>query len=184
MGQETESGPYRNVWSLSRKVAIAVHSHLDSILKTKANLKLHDFYILRSLREAELSPAPFTFNMKDLAAVTRQKPPTLSYQIDRLEREKLVKRIPLAGDARFKGLALTDTGRELCDKASAIYKQEVHETILGELRPDSIKVITQILEQVEENIKKRAVETQIPRSRNDVPEASARIEGSIIHLWG
>jgi DNA-binding MarR family transcriptional regulator len=72
-----------------------------------------DFEVLAALRR---SGAPYALPQHDIMHVSRRSSGTVSFRIDRLEAEGLVRRTPDEGDARSVIVHLSDKGRRLVDR--------------------------------------------------------------------
>ena len=91
------------------QAAYGLHARVERDLhETVAELDLTD-----ALADAlwQLDPALGPLSRRELAERLRCDPSNVTFLVDRLERKRLVTRMPAANDRRVRALSLTPTGR-------------------------------------------------------------------------
>ena len=78
---------------------------------------------LPQMHTLEILGVSAPLRMKELAHKMGVTTGTLTVQVDRLEREGMVRRIPHSEDRRSILVALTDTGRELFEEHHGLHEQ-------------------------------------------------------------
>jgi len=76
--------------------------------------------------------------------------PNISYLLDSLEEEGLVLRTPAVNDKRFTEVALTEGGRELCERLVPTAVQFSTDLLAG-FSEDEKQIVNTLLERIQEN---------------------------------
>jgi DNA-binding MarR family transcriptional regulator len=79
--------------------------------------------------------------------------PNVSYLLDSLEEEGLVRRIPAKNDRRFTEVTLTESGRELCEKLVPAAVQFSSDLLAG-FSDDEKQTVNRLLEKIQANAEK------------------------------
>lgn len=92
---------------------------------------------------------------RDLEGFFKLRRSTVSSLLNTLERKDILRRVPVAHDARLKKLVLTQKGWEIGTKVQQQFLQLNHLLIQG-LSPEEQQLFSQILEKVEHNLNTKA----------------------------
>ncbi len=97
------------------RIALLAHAFQIELKRffEENGLSKADFEVLAALRRCG---APYALPQHDIMHVSRRSSGTVSFRIDRLEAEGLVRRTPDRGDARSVIVQLSDKGKRLVDR--------------------------------------------------------------------
>lgn len=115
---------------------------LDERLTADAGLINFEYGILSVLTRAP----DRTLRMGDLAAALGSPAPRLSKAVSRLENRGLVERVACPGDGRAINVHLTREGRQVWGTASRPHIALARDTILGDLTPEQLTALADLLE--------------------------------------
>lgn len=154
MGISTESAQFTaeqaELWATYSETLASLNLHLDRCLKEEVKLKLTDYKILEALVDssqklglgADNPPLdPAVVRMRDLAQITAVSPSRLTYQVNSLCQQGLVRKIPIPADRRGKGVAITNQGWKVYKKAQPVYLREVHHLALAHFKPETERAL-------------------------------------------
>lgn len=152
------------LWRNLTETLATLNLHLDRCLKKEAKIKLSDYKILATLMEANsVSPTAGTLiRMRDLARTTSVSASRLTYQIEALERQGWVSKMPVLQDRRGKGIVITPLGQQVYRQAAPIYTREVQRTVFSALDPSIALAVSLFSRTVRNNITSQS-KTQDPQ---------------------
>ncbi|MCA0927636.1 MarR family winged helix-turn-helix transcriptional regulator [Ruegeria profundi] len=108
----------RELWERLIHQIAEIESELAAALQSGHGLGLSEY---RALRALSMSPTS-ELRLQELASQLRLNQSSVSRMVERLERRQLVARDPCPDDKRGIYAVLTDTGREVFNRASADYE--------------------------------------------------------------
>lgn len=143
-----------NLWKTFTETLATLNLHLDRCLKKEAKIKLADYKILSTLMDANsVSPTTGTLiRMRDLARITSVSASRLTYQIEALERQGWVAKVPVLHDRRGKGIVITPLGQQAYRQAALIYAREVQRTVFSALDPSIAVAVSLFSRAIRNNI--------------------------------
>ncbi len=123
------------IWTSLYKFFLAEHErHLESI--TELGVSPGDLKALLRLTPDHAEP------MRALAQTWRCDASTVTWIVDRLEKQGLVERRPHESDRRVKVVVLSESGRKLRSRMHALFYEPPE--ILSELSPDDLATLHRI----------------------------------------
>jgi DNA-binding MarR family transcriptional regulator len=90
-------------------------------------------------------------SQQDLCNATYRDKPGITRLVDKLEKQKLVKRMPSPTDRRINKVFLTDNGRVLESLTMQVAEQTMHEALEG-VDPEQIEIARVMLQKVYDNL--------------------------------
>jgi DNA-binding MarR family transcriptional regulator len=127
-----------------------IHQTLDSILQCQE--KVISSYGLTAKQHAVLSAIQYIdgpVTIKDLATCFDRDSSSITFIIDRVEKDELVTRVRDLKDRRSLRLTLTQKGKKMLRKtAKAAY--EVSENIMTVLSPQELSTLISLMEKIQE----------------------------------
>ena len=117
---------------------------LDAQLTADAGLINFEYAILTFLARA----GDQTLRMGDLALAVSSPAPRLSKAVNRLEQRGLVERVSCPSDGRAINVHLTEEGRQVWRVASKPHIVLARDTILGDLSPEQLTALADLLEPI------------------------------------
>jgi len=126
---KTHNPACARAWQVLRLAHDRVARRLTSELGRQCDLTISDFDVLLHLRLHDSEEV----RMQDLGGVVLLSQPALSRLVARLVERDLVVRTPAADDGRAVRVHLTETGRELADRAIDVHAQSVEEVLISRL---------------------------------------------------
>lgn len=113
------------------------------------DLTLPSFDVLANLRR---SGPPFRKTPSELAASSMLTSGGITFRLDRLENDDLIRRVPSAEDRRVLYAELTDAGRELIDEVIEEHLKTEHELLEGLTKKEQ-RTLADLLRKLESSIK-------------------------------
>lgn len=143
-----------SLWKTFTETLATLNLHLDHCLKKEAKIKLADYKILATLMDANsVSPTTGTLiRMRDLARITSVSASRLTYQIEALERQGWVIKVPVLHDRRGKGIVITPLGQQAYHQAAPVYAREVQRTVFSALDPSIAVAVSLFSRTIRNNI--------------------------------
>lgn len=127
---DDEQAAWRAYLRASRQMWVA----LDRDLQQSHDLSLAEYEILSMVSEAEGR----RLRMSALAEIVVQSRSRLTHTAKRLERRRLVERVPVSDDRRGVELVLTDSGMALLDEAAKVHVGGVRRYLVDALEPQAV----------------------------------------------
>lgn len=146
-----------DLWKTFTETLATLNLHLDRCLKKEAKMKLADYNILATLMDTKsISPTVGTLlRMRDLAQITSVSASRLTYQIEALERQGWVAKVPVLHDRRGKGIVITPLGQQAYRQAAPVYTREVQRTVFSALDPSITGAVSLFSRAIRNNITKQ-----------------------------
>ncbi|MDI3330029.1 MAG: MarR family transcriptional regulator [Micrococcus sp.] len=116
----------RQAWRAYFEATALLQDRLERTLRSGAELHLADYNLLLLLTEA---PGGH-LRMGELASLMVFSPSRVTYQVKTLEKRGLVERRACPEDGRGQEAVITDAGRRLFRRASALHARQVQELFL------------------------------------------------------
>lgn len=88
---------------------------------------------------------------KDLEKEFDLKRSSISLMLNNMEKSDLIKRVPVAEDARLKKIVLTDKSKELYEKISRAI-DSVEDRLCENITPDELKIFKRVLDKIRNNL--------------------------------
>ncbi|HEU0256835.1 MAG TPA: MarR family transcriptional regulator [Microbacteriaceae bacterium] len=145
-------------WVALVSVAELLPATLDQQLTDDIGLINFEYGILSMLNVADGQ----TLRMGELAAAVKSPAPRLSKAVTRLERKGFVERASCAGDGRAINVRLTRDGRRVWLSATPPHISLARDTILGDLTPDELTRLAELLEVIKARLDPDASLGRIP----------------------
>jgi MarR family transcriptional regulator, 2-MHQ and catechol-resistance regulon repressor len=122
--------------------AYAVLRHrLDDELQEEVGLPLLWYGVLLHVGRSPRGVRP----MSELTEATAFTSGGVTRLVDRMEAAGYVERRPCPTDRRVQFVGLTDTGREMLERASEIHVRGIQEHMLDRLSPDEVQKLDRLL---------------------------------------
>ena len=140
-------------WALLVGLMMWLPAELDARLATTTGLNYVDYQTLRWLSLTEDG----ALHMSQLAATSSVTPSHLSRIVARLEKQRMIERIPDPNDGRFTLAHLTESGAQVVANSEATFGSAVRELVFERLGPDQVQHLDAITESILSNIKPECV---------------------------
>ncbi len=128
-----------------------VQRRVDEALET-AGVSGHWFAVLYELMRAEGHRMPMSRLAREVSMTTGG----FTKLADRMAREGLIDRRGSSDDRRVVHAALTDAGRELTERAAAVYEQALRSSVLESVSPDGLAGITRVMRDIARGVEEPA----------------------------
>ncbi len=144
MNSEYSLGLYISKLSrlISRKTDSAVMSAIDD------NLTVSQAYVIDFITNTDKEDV----FQKDLENEFYLKRSSVSLMLNNMEKNDLIKRVPVAGDARLKKIILTEKSIEISKKISEAIGS-IENELIKNMEEDEIKSFLTLLDKIGNNIK-------------------------------
>jgi len=131
------------------KTMKAMRSKMLSLLSERGiDISPHQFFILKHISNEK------TVTQQELALMIRSDKSAVLRQLDKLQKEMLIARIPDELDKRKKKLVLTASGAEFLGKCESI-EEEFFNSALQNIDKSEIETFIKVLNQLQNNIELR-----------------------------
>lgn len=117
---------------------------LDDDMTRSCGLSMTDYAVLVNLAEAP----DRRLRMTDLAAATALSPSRITRVVDHLRGRGLVRKAPLASDARGAVAVLTDEGRAAVAAAQPQHLASARRRVLDHVPPEQVAALARVLHDV------------------------------------
>lgn len=131
----------QDLWRLMLRAARKLDRVVEDTLLSSAAVSSSEFAVLSGLSEAEDE----CLRLRDLCTVLEWDRSRTSHQITRMERRELVTKEKSPGDARGVLVRLTDSGRELLERAVPDHAESVRRIVFDHLIEDDIPALRRFL---------------------------------------
>ncbi|MHB1135093.1 MAG: MarR family winged helix-turn-helix transcriptional regulator [Chloroflexota bacterium] len=141
--QETKSLDDARITTYGRlfEAWATVTRRLDEQLEQEAGVSLTWYAVLLLLGRSQAGVRP----IGELSLATAFTSGGLTRLVDRMEQAGYVKRQPCPTDRRVIYVALTESGRALLERATAVHVRGIQEYIVAKLDPDEVEQMNRIL---------------------------------------
>lgn len=119
------------IWRDYIETAQALRTRLGSRLLSESSLSTGDYQVLLALTEAP----QHTLRSAELAALVGWERSRLSHHLGRMEKRRLIRRVPCADDVHGVDVIATDSGREAFRAGSVPHLRAVRELFVDALTP-------------------------------------------------
>lgn len=126
----------QKTWRAYLAAVARIDQHLDERLRP-FGLDLGEYEILVNLSEAEGNQ----LRMSDLADAVRQSRSRLTHTVGRMEKNRLIERVPCEDDRRGVIAILTDEGQRLLVEAAPAHVESVREVFVDVVDPDDYDAV-------------------------------------------
>ena len=127
---------------ISRSLDSAVINTIDN------NLTVSQAYVIDFISMKGDNQEVF---QKDLEKEFDLKRSSISLMLNNMEKSDLIKRVPVAEDARLKKIVLTDKSKDLYEKISRAI-DSVEDRLCENITPDELKVFKRVLNKIRNNL--------------------------------
>lgn len=127
---------------ISRSLDSAVINTIDN------NLTVSQAYVIDFISMKGDNQEVF---QKDLEKEFDLKRSSISLMLNNMEKSDLIKRVPVAEDARLKKIVLTDKSKALYEKISRAI-DSVEDRLCENITPDELKVFKRVLDKIRNNL--------------------------------
>ncbi|MDR2999253.1 MAG: MarR family winged helix-turn-helix transcriptional regulator [Microbacterium sp.] len=122
------------VWRDYVETAEALRARLTSRLQSESSLSSGDYQVLLALTEAPRH----TLRSSELAALIGWERSRLSHHLGRMEKRRLISRVPCADIVHGVDVTATAQGRELFRSGSVPHLQAIRELFIDALTPEQL----------------------------------------------
>lgn len=127
---------------ISRSLDSAVINTIDN------NLTVSQAYVIDFISMKGDNQEVF---QKDLEKEFDLKRSSISLMLNNMEKSDLIKRVPVAEDARLKKIVLTDKSKDLYEKISRAI-DSVEDRLCENITPDELKLFKRVLNKIRNNL--------------------------------
>lgn len=120
------------IWRDYIETAQALRARLDSRLQSESSLSAGDYQVLLALTEAP----QYTLRSSALAALIGWERSRLSHHLGRMEKRRLIRRVPCADDVHGVDVSATESGRDAFRAGSVPHLRAVRELFTDALTPE------------------------------------------------
>ncbi|MCR2764517.1 MarR family transcriptional regulator [Microbacterium sp. zg.B48] len=128
------------IWRDYVETADILRTRLGSRLQSRSSLSAGDYQVLLALTEAPQQ----TLRSSALAALIDWERSRLSHHLGRMEKRRLIRRVPCADDVHGVEVSATESGREAFRAASVPHLQAVRELFLEALTPEQLAEVADV----------------------------------------
>ncbi len=140
----TEAGPSWQAWRAYFEATALLQDRLDRTLKAELDLHLADYNLLLLLSESPTGRV----RMGELARLMVFSPSRVTYQVKTLEGRGLLERCAAAGDRRGAEAMITEAGRHLFRRASALHARQIQELFLEGITEEETATVLRVFSRV------------------------------------
>lgn len=144
MNEQLLSPSHLDTWMAYQRMRTRLAERINRDVARETGLSEADFEILMALMEAPDEP------MRALAlrCGLEWEKSRLSHQVRRMEQRGLVRREMCVEDSRGAVVGLTETGRQLAERARCVHDEAVQRYVMAVLSPEQLASLGDIAEMI------------------------------------
>ncbi|MGO2519156.1 MAG: MarR family winged helix-turn-helix transcriptional regulator [Microbacterium sp.] len=128
------------IWRDYIETANTLRARLDSRMQSESSLSAGDYQVLLALTEAP----QHTLRSSELATLIGWERSRLSHHLGRMEKRRLIGRVPCAGDVHGVDVTATEYGRAAFRTGSVPHLRAVRELFVEALTPKQLAHLDEI----------------------------------------
>ncbi|WP_426186794.1 MarR family winged helix-turn-helix transcriptional regulator [Microbacterium sp. TWP3-1-2b2] len=122
------------IWRDYIETSLALRTRLGSRMLSESSLSAGDYQVLLALTEAP----QHTLRSAELAALVGWERSRLSHHLGRMEKRRLIRRVPCVDDVHGVDVIVTESGREAFRAGSVPHLRAVRELFIDALSPEQL----------------------------------------------
>ena len=141
------------IWRDYIETAEVLRTRLGSRMQSESSLSAGDYQVLLALTEAP----EYTLRSSELASLIGWERSRLSHHLGRMEKRRLIQRVPCADDVHGVDVSATASGREAFRAGSVPHLRAVRELFLDALTPEMLAHVDEISSALRDHLARAVV---------------------------